>query len=135
MRTRAAAKTLYSLFGAGYLLVGLLVLLYGTGRLPEAASGAVLRAVKGDMNALHIVQEFGAVLVFVGLITFWFVRHYEQSRAFHWAMTAAWGLIALAHWFDVRGEHSAVGPFINTVPFALLLLLGLLRMKAESRRQ
>jgi hypothetical protein len=88
----------------------------------------------GNENTLHIMQEFGSVLVFVGLITFWFIRHYEVSRPFHWAMTAFWGLFALVHWFDVRGPFpSARGPVINTVPFGLLVVIGLLRQRSDGR--
>jgi hypothetical protein len=80
------------------------------------------------------MQEFGSLLVFVGLITFWFVRHYDRSWPFHWAMTLFWGLLALVHWFDVRGPvESVIGPAINTVPFGLFVLLGLLRLRSEGR--
>ncbi len=66
------------------------------------------------------------------LITFWFLRHYEQSRPFHWAMTAFWGLIALVHWVDVRGPFTSVlDPLVNSIPFFLFVVLGLLRMATE----
>lgn len=66
----------------------------------------IARAFYVLFGALFLVAGFGALLVFVGLITLWFARHYESSRPFHWAMTASWALHALAHWFDVRGARS-----------------------------
>ena len=132
MNVEAVTKSLYGFLGVVLLLVGASVLLFETGLLPGAISRAVAAVAEGDAGALHILQEFGAFLVFVGLITLWFMRHYEQSRFFHWALTAAWGLIALAHWFDVRGPlHSGIGPLINSVPFILFLLLGLWRRRSE----
>lgn len=132
--TRALATVVYVVLGTGFLVAGISVLLLGSGLLP-AAVGDVLEGI-GDNNpaALHIMQEFASLLVFAGLITFWFTWHYEKSQAFHWAMTTFWALIALVHWVDIReGLQSGIGPMINTIPFALFLLLGLMRLRAESR--
>ena len=134
MNVKAVTGVLYGLFGAISMLVGASVLLLETGLLPAVVSRAVMNAANGDARALHIIQEFGAFLVFNGLIAFWFARHYDESRFFHWALTAAFGLIALAHWFDVRGEHSMIGPLVNSVPFALFLLVGLLRLSLDAKR-
>jgi hypothetical protein len=134
MLTRALAMSFYGLFGTLYLLAGVSVLLLGTGLLPAALRDFLVAVGQDNPNTLHIMQEFGSTLVFVGLITFWFIWHYEQSWPFHWAMTAFWGLIALVHWFDVRGGFQAgIGPLINTVPFALFVALGLLRRWSEGR--
>jgi len=129
-------KFIYGFLAAVFLLAGACVLLLDTNLLPGGVSRALTNAVDGSARALHIMQEAAAFLVFVGLLTLWFVRHYEQSRFFHWAMTAAWGLIALAHWFDVRGPgHSGIGPLVNSVPFLLFLILGLLRRSSEGARR
>ena len=124
-----AVKSLYGLVGTVFLLAGATILLFRTGLLPGSVSNLISDIAHHDANALHLLQEFSALLVFVGLITFWFIRHYEQSRAFHWAMTGFWGLIALVHWFDVREPvGSVVGLVVNTIPFALFFLVGLLRL-------
>lgn len=128
MSVRTIVKAVYVLFGALFLVVGLGALLSDAGLLP-GVRGVALAVARGDLNTLHIIQEYGAILVFVGLITLWFARRYELSRPFHWAMTASWALHALAHWFDVRGARSLDGPLLNSVPFALFLTLGLLRGK------
>ena len=132
MSVTGVTKVLYGFFGVFLLLAGAVVLLTGTGLLPGALGRVVAAVSHGDGNTLHIIQEFGTFLVFTGLIMLWFMRHYEQSRFFHWALTAAFGLFALVHWFDARGTHeSGIGPLVNTIPFALFALVGLLRLSAK----
>jgi hypothetical protein len=133
--TRVLAKACYVVFGAGLLVAGASVLLIGAGLVPDTHRDAIATESRGDLNALHVGQEFGSLLVFVGLITFWFLRHYERSRFFHWSMTAFWGLFALVHWVDVRGQPpSVVGPLVTTVPFILFASVGLLRAATENDR-
>jgi hypothetical protein len=130
--TRVLAKACYGLFGAGMLVAGASVLLVGAGLLANAHRDAIVAESRGDLDALHVGQEFGSLLVFAGLMSFWFIRHYDRSRFFHWALTAFWGLLALVHWFDVRGPSpSVVGPLVNTIPFALFVAVGLLRAVTE----
>ena len=133
MAIKLLARTLYALAGLLYLAAGASALLLGTGLLPEAVKKLIIDVSRDDLNAQHIIQEFGSLLIFVGLITFWFVWKYDGSLTFHWAMTLFWGLFALIHWFDIRGRvESAAGPLINTIPFVLFLLLGLLRLKEKA---
>jgi len=135
MKVKAIAKLLYGLFGALFLIAGAAVMLLGTGLLPDAIKTPIINVAHGDLNTLHITQEFGSLLVFAGLITFWFIRHYEQSKSFHWALTTFWALFALAHWFDAHGTfHSGTGQMINTIPFVLFAVVGLLRSNARSER-
>lgn len=134
MKAKVVVKLFYVLFGALFLAVGLGVLLLDTGLLPTGAWEAALGFANGNLETLHVMQEYGALLVFVGLIALWFARRYELSRPFHWAMAAAWALHALAHWFDVRGARSLAGPLLNTLPFILFLLVGLLRLKAREKK-
>ena len=125
-------KLFYGLFGSLYLTAGLSVFAYGTGLLPNAVRDLITGIGKSDLNSIHIMQEFGSVLVFVGLITFWFIWHYERSQLFHWFMTAFWGLFALVHWFDVQGPFQSVsGPLANTVPFTLFAIVGVVRQWLE----
>ena len=127
MSTRILAKALYVLFGTLYIVAGTIALLFRTGLLPESVKDAFLEAAGGDLNVVHIAQEFASLLVFAGLITLWFARHYEQSLFFHWAMTTFWALFALIHLFDVRGPvRFDVGVLINAGPFVLFLLVGVI---------
>jgi len=134
MRIEAIAKFVYGFFGAVFLIVGATVMLLHTGLLPENIKNIVMDFAHGDSLAVHLIQEMASILVFAGLITFWFIRHYELSKAYHWAMTTFWALFALAHWFDGRdGPRSIDGPLINTIPFTLFLLIGLLRSYSDAR--
>src|SRR5215470_6868991 len=134
MNIKVIANSLYGIFGTVFLLTGATVLLLSTGLLPHSLENFILKFGHNDGNTLHIIQELGSVLIFVGLITFWFIRHYGQSLPYHWAMTAFWGLFALAHWFDTSGSfHSGTGQIVNTVPFILFVVVGLLR-KSSPRR-
>lgn len=132
MNIKTIAKILYGVFGAVFLISGATALLLYTGLLPGAIKNMVEEFAHGDSNTLHIIQEFGAMLVFAGLISFWFVRRYEQSKSFHWAMTTFWALFSFAHWFGASGfAQSLSHPIINTIPFILFLAVGLLRRRSE----
>jgi hypothetical protein len=128
------SQAFYGLFAAIYLVGGLSVLLLGTGLLPGAVRDLLVDIGQDNGNTLHIMQEFGSLLIFVGLITLWFIRHYDQSRPFHWAMTVFWGLFALVHWVDIRGSfRPGIGPVINTIPVSLFAVVGLLRHLSEGQ--
>jgi hypothetical protein len=130
--TRTISRFVYSLFGAVFLIGGATVMLLHTGFMPEFLRQFLIAFAHGDELAIHLIQELSSLLVFTGLITFWFVRHYEQSLPFHWAMTAFWALFSFAHWFDGRqGPQSIKGPIINTIPLVIFLLIGLLRAGFE----
>src|SRR5262245_66211838 len=132
---RTITRSLYALVGAVFLFGGSSVLLLGTGLLPLPLKDAILSIGEDNVNTLHLMQEYASLLVLVALLTFWFLRHYEESRNFHWAMTAFWGIIALIHWFDPRGQfHSGLGEAITSIPFLLFVLIGLLREKSAAVR-
>jgi hypothetical protein len=132
MLTRSLVQSLYGLMAIVFLLAGTLVLLLGTGLLPPVVRHAILTVGEDNLNTLHLMQEYASLLVLVGLLTIWFMKHYELSRGFHWAMTVFWGIIALVHWFDPKGTmHTGVGEAITSVPFVLFLLLGLVRERVE----
>jgi hypothetical protein len=135
MLGRVLARSLYVLSGVLYLVAGGSVLLLGTGLLPPGLRDFIVDEARGDSHTLHVLQEFSSLLVFAGLISLWFAWHYDRSLAFHWAMTTFWGLLALIHWFDIRGPITSVtGPAINTVPFLMFLAVGLLRLKPAAPR-
>ena len=128
MRIEPVAKFLYGLSAAAFLIAGASVLSLGSGLLPAVISSFIMEFTHDDLTTIHIVQELGSLLVFAGLISIWFIRHYKQSKFFHWAMTIFWALIALVHWFVAGGPfHASRGAAINTIPFALFFIVGLLR--------
>jgi hypothetical protein len=112
------------------------MLLFRTGLLPNELEIALFDIAHRDLQAVHISQEFATLLVFAGLITFWFVRHYEQSLFFHWAMTIFWALFGLIHWFDVRGPIDFhPGVLINVIPFVLFLSVGIFTTNSQGGAQ
>lgn len=124
---RLIAQGSYVLVAAAMVLLGTGVLLAGAGVF-AALQDSLLEEAQGSLDTLHILQEFASVLVFAGLVTIWFVRHYDQSMAFHWLMTLFLGLIAVIHWFDIRGpSDSLTGAVIIGVPFFWFAVVGLLR--------
>lgn len=134
MKIKAFIQFVYGLFGVLFIVAGLSVLALRTNLLPEAVQNIIVNEAQGNLQALHLLQEFSALLVFAGLMSLWAIARYEQSKTYHWALTTFWGLLALAHWFDVRGPwQSLLGPLINTVPFVLFALIGLLRIVAEKK--
>lgn len=128
MKIEPVAKLLYGVTAAVFLLTGASVLSLGSGFLPEGIKTLIVDIAHGDANTLHIIQELGSILVFAGLISLWFIKHYKQSRFFHWSLTTFWALFALVHFIDAQGSfHLDKGRTINTIPFALFLIVGLLR--------
>jgi hypothetical protein len=127
------AKSLYVLVAIVFLIAGTSVLLLGTGLLPDPVRELINGIADSNPNTLHILQEFGSLMVFAGLITFWFTVYYDQSLAFHWAITVFWGLFALVHWVDIHGVwHTGMGQVIQTIPFGMFVVVGLLRLGTEA---
>src|SRR5262245_553059 len=126
INTTSLAKTLYAVFGALYLVAGGAVLLTRSGYLSLSVTRIVGHISHGNGYAFHILQELGASLVFAGLITLWFLRHYEQSGFFHFAMTAFLGLFALVHWLDAgwSWDNNVAGLSLATAPFLLFAIVG-----------
>jgi hypothetical protein len=132
--TRLFAQFIYGVMGAAFLAAGISTLLVNTGLLPDGLREIVLHFAQNNLGMLHVIQEFGTLLVFVGLLSVWFAWRYEQSRAFHWFATAYWALMALIHWFHVASPTiDVIGGLINTIPLALFLAIGLLRTATEPR--
>src|SRR5437762_260005 len=122
--TRILAKSLYALLAAVFLVAGGSVLLLGTGLLPVGVRNLIVDIGGGDGHALHILQGFSSLMIFAGLITLWFLRHYEQSRPFHWAVTVFWALFAWVHWYDTHGHFNAsLEPLTTTVPLIVFLVV------------
>jgi hypothetical protein len=127
MTVRLIAQGSYVVAAAVMVVLGAGVLLAGAGVFPSLQNSLVEEA-QGSLDTVHILQEFASVLIFAGLVTLWFVRHYDQSMAFHWLMTLFLGLIAVVHWFDVRGPSDSIaGGIVIGVPFIWFAVVGVLR--------
>lgn len=79
---------------------------------------------------MYLIQETATLWVLMGILLFWFARHYDQSLTFHWAVTFYLSLDAFVHWFSAYGKfEKEPRAIINAVPFFLFLVLGLLRRR------
>ena len=123
-----ATRGSYVLLGGFYLSLGIVVLLLGTGLLPGWVHDQIFEIGQNNPFTLHLIQETATLWVLVGMLLFWFARHYDQSLKFHWAMTFYLSLDALVHWFSPYGKfENEPRAIINAVPFFVFLVLGLLR--------
>lgn len=115
-------------------VAGVAVLLVGTGILPAWVRAEIFDFGDNNPLTMHLVQEMAALYVFMSVLFGYFARHYEQSDKFHWAVTLLFGLIAWVHWFNAYGVFGpAQRALTNAVPFALFVMLGLLRRRAAAR--
>jgi hypothetical protein len=129
VNSKVIIKGLYALNGILFFVVGSIVLLYKTPLLPDGIHDIILREAHNDLNAVHLTQEFSSLMIAMGIMAFWAVKNYDNSKVFHIGVTIFWGLLALIHWFDARGPWQHItGPIINTIPFILYLLAGWARM-------
>jgi len=121
-------RGVYLLAAGFYLLVGIVVILVGTGLLPAWVHDRIFEIGQNNPFTMHLIQETGTIWVLVGMLLVWFAVHYEQSIKFHWAMTFYLLLDAWVHWFSAYGRfENEPRAVINAIPFAVFLVLGLLR--------
>ena len=106
------------------------------GWLPERLTNDLLIGETPSAFVDHLLQEFGTVVLALGVVFLWYSSRKEQSRSFHWAMTFYFSLNALIHWI---GPDGLIGSWsrgiINSIPFAVMLLLGLLQLRTSRANQ
>jgi hypothetical protein len=125
-------RIIYVLLGSYYLLLGLVVLLLGTGLLPIWVHDQIFEIGQNNPFTMHLIQETGTLWVLVGMLLFWFARHYDRSMRFHWAMTFYLSLDAFVHWFSAYGKfENEPRAIFNGIPFLLFLTLGALRRNCK----
>lgn len=109
---RRLTVTVYALFGTLALVAGVVALVTPSVIIPEASSSSL---------TVHLTREEGATFVFIGLMFFWCLSHYEQRRPVHFAFLAFIVLFAGIHWHDyLQNRGDIMGPLINTIPVLLL---------------
>ena len=123
-------RLVYAVMAAFYLTIGTLVLLLGTGVLPAGLQAKIFDLGQNIPDWMHLIQEIGTLWIFVGILFVWFTRHYARSVKFHWAVTVLFGLDAWVHCFSAYGRFEfGRRQVINAIPFAVFLILGLLRYR------
>lgn len=107
-------RAVYGLFGVAALVAGVAVLI---------KPAFILSPDVYSPLTAHLVREEAAVFLFVGLMCFWCIRHYEQRRPVHLALLVFTTVFAGIHWADYLRTHQHIsGALVNSVPSLLLLL-------------
>lgn len=105
----------YGIFGSVAFLGGTAALLF-----PATLEPA------GSAELIHIFRESGAAMVFVGLMSFWLMFHYDQRRTVHLFLTVFAFLIAGIHWWDFfGGRRPLASGLLNSLGFVVLLALAI----------
>jgi hypothetical protein len=130
MNAKFLTQAVYALFGVGYLAAGMSLMLFKSGGLPPSVSYVIGQLTEQNGDVLHVAQEWGTHMIILGLVTLWFIRHYEISGLFHWAMTIGWAFFVYIHWHDVRGGTAPLKALLlDAIPFALFFVTGVMRRK------
>ena len=109
-----ATRAVYILFGTLAIIAGSVALL---------SPGLIVGPEDLTPLVSHLIQEQAAGFVFIGLMCFWCLRHYDERRPVHLGLVLFTGLFAAIHWAAyVRTERDIVSPIVNTVPLLVLAL-------------
>jgi hypothetical protein len=118
MKMKKVNQIAYGLYGALAILLGVAVLLF-----PSVLTSDAERT--GEL--IHILREEGAAGVFIGLMSIWCIFNYEKRTAVHCFLIVYAFLMAAIHWFEyLIGHRHLVSPLLNSVPFAVFVLMALL---------
>jgi len=110
---KTVAHAIYGILGTLAVGLGVLVLFKPALALPPEAYSPL---------TAHLIREQGAEGVFIGLMAFWCLFHFEERRPVHLALLLFAALFAIVHWaeyFQARRQLSS--PILNSLPFLLLL--------------
>src|SRR6185436_1539427 len=127
-------RIVYGLLGILYVLIGSGSMLLPTSWLPQSLANDILAGEIPSPFVEHLLQEFGTVMLALGLVFLWYAKRKEQSRSFHWAIIFYFSLDTLIHWI---GPEGLIGSWrrgiANSIPLVVMLLLGLLQLRASER--
>jgi uncharacterized protein DUF4345 len=107
-------RVVYGVFGVGAVAAGLAAVF---------VPGLVLPPDYVTPMARHLIREEGALMVFVGLMSLWCLRHYDDRRPVHAALLVTALIFAGIHWVSFfNGGLPVRVVVVNSVPPLLLLL-------------
>jgi hypothetical protein len=129
-------RALYGILSAIYIVLGIGSMLTPAGWIPAKIVGTFLANEIQSPFVEHLLQEFGTILVALGLVFFWQASQKVWSATFHWAMTFYFLLDALIHWIGPDGYiGSPSRGIVNTIPLALMLVVGFVQLRASQRTE
>jgi hypothetical protein len=109
------------------ILLGVTVLLFPSVLTSEAERTGPL---------IHILREEGAAGIFIGLMSIWCIFNYEKRNPVHYFLIVYALLMAAIHWFEyLTGNRRLMSPLLNTVPFAVFVLMALLSRSQYQQRE
>ena len=124
---KKANQIIYGIYGALAILVGIVSLLF---------QGLLISEAHRTFQLSHILREGGAAGIFVGLMSIWCIFNYERRAAVHYFLIVFAFLMAAIHWFDyLTGHLNWMSPLYNTVPFIVLVLMGILSRSQAAVRE
>ena len=134
MTIEKITRVVYGLLGVIYVCIGAGSMWLPARWLPRGLMDDILAEALESSFVGHLLQEFGTVVLALGFVFLWHANRNEYSRSFHWAMTCYFLLDALIHWV---GPEGLVGSWqrgvANSIPVAVMLLLGLLQLRGPER--
>jgi len=113
---KRAAQAIYAVFGTLSIALGLVALLVPRWITP------------GDLYTpfvAHLTREQGAEGVFLGLMSFWCLMHFDERRPVHLALLLFTVLFAAIHWagyFETGSGRTLASPLVNTIPVLMFLI-------------
>ena len=111
---KAFTIAVYGLFGTLAVAAGVIALV---------TPGVALPANGVNGLTSHLTRELSSAFVFIGLMFFWCLTHYQQRRPVHLALLVFITLFAGVHWNDyLQGRSEFMSPLINTIPVALIAI-------------
>ena len=106
------ARAVYGTIGTLALLLGIVALARPALALPPDAISPL---------TAHLIREEAAEALFIGLMAFWCLTHFEQRRPVHFALLLFGAVFAAIHWAEfAAARRGLASPLANTVPFVLL---------------
>jgi len=134
MMLNRTTRVAYGLLGILYVCLGVGSMLLPIGWLPGGVADKLLAGETLNPFVEHLLQEFGTVVLALGLVFVWAASRKEYSGMFHWAMTFYFSLDALIHWVGPQGLIGSWPRGItNSIPFAVMLLVGVLQLRASGQ--
>jgi len=85
--TRSVYGLLGVLYAVLYVVLGAGSMLVPTGWLPEHFSPDALIGQVPSPFVGHLLQEFGTVVIALGLVFLWYATSHPRRRGLHWAIT------------------------------------------------
>ena len=128
---KVVARAVYGIFGTLAMGLGILALFNPAVALPSEAYSPL---------TAHLIREQGAQGVFIGLMAFFCLFHFDARRPVHLTLLVFTALFAVIHWaeyFQARRQISS--PLVNSLPFLVFLATTPFQRspaeaKADSRR-